>query len=352
MRNSRRRWTGAVLAAMLAALAGLVGFTEGRTSELRYALSIQDNARVGYDLPIQVRHPGMLTVRAEWSGSRVLFFRLERPDGSEMHRTGSSPLRIDMPVEPEHLTGEEPWKLIIRGLAMRGSGEGTLVVRAPQPPEAPDPGSSPSASNGEATEARPPRVVPHGSPPAWSRFVVATEGFRETLARSDAPDACRWQTPLMTFLDDRTDDLLKQSEAPSRSTREALDGIVKTIRRVEGLRSSDDPLLIGPPPEDPDRRTAWLRLRGEEIRTLEAELDDVSSDLARGHAPELEDEAWPLRLMACITACERHFEERVRLGEGRATNLDLANDQWDRVLAAGRTLAALVAVEGDHAGTN
>ena len=39
--------------------------------------------------------------------------------------------------------------------------------------------------------------------------------------------------------------------------------------------------------------------------------------------------------------CQRHFEERVRLGEERATNLDLARSEWDRLLAAAESLAAL-----------
>ena len=64
--------------------------------------------------------------------------------------------------------------------------------------------------------------------------------------------------------------------------------------------------------------------------------------LQRGHAPDLDDEEWPLRLVSCLTACERYFEQRARLGEKRAGNRDLALTQWPRVLSAGQAISSLV----------
>ena len=72
--------------------------------------------------------------------------------------------------------------------------------------------------------------------------------------------------------------------------------------------------------------------------------DDVLGLLRRGHAPELTDEEWPMRLTSCLTACQRHFEQRIRLGEELATNFELTRAQWDRLLAARSALRDLASV--------
>jgi hypothetical protein len=45
-----------------------------------------------------------------------------------------------------------------------------------------------------------------------------------------------------------------------------------------------------------------------------------------------------VRLVSCLTACERYFEERIRLGERQATNREIAIAQWERLLAAAEAL--------------
>ena len=50
----------------------------------------------------------------------------------------------------------------------------------------------------------------------------------------------------------------------------------------------------------------------------------------------------PVRLVSCLTACERYFEQRARLGEERAGNGDIALTQWPRVLSAGEAIGSLV----------
>jgi hypothetical protein len=84
-----------------------------------------------------------------------------------------------------------------------------------------------------------------------------------------------------------------------------------------------------------------MSLRKERLRPLEAELDSLRETVSRGYIPEVAKESWPNRFVACLTACERNFEERVRLGSEEATNRDLAEAQWDRFLAARVALESL-----------
>ena len=126
--------------------------------------------------------------------------------------------------------------------------------------------------------------------------------------------------------------------------------IAASVRLVEELRTSSDPLIAGPPPENPERREIWLAVRRDRIHSLERRLDMTLETLLRGHAPDLEGHDWPLRLVTCLTACERHFEERVRVGEEHAINRDLAWQQWERMLAAAEALQALADLSHATAG--
>jgi hypothetical protein len=117
--------------------------------------------------------------------------------------------------------------------------------------------------------------------------------------------------------------------------------MVQTIDSVEALRTSKDPLVAGPPPSDSTMRNAWVRLRSTRIVPVEDELDQILGMVQRRYSSQLEQEQWPIRFVSCLTACERFFEQRSRLGEKRAENGDLALSQWPRILAASRALAEL-----------
>ncbi len=99
--------------------------------------------------------------------------------------------------------------------------------------------------------------------------------------------------------------------------------------------------MAGPPPDNDSLRPAWIRARRERFQSIETRLDDALLLFQRGHAPDLEDQTWPVRLISCVTACERHFEERGRLGEERASHRQLVADQWSRMLEAAELLETL-----------
>ena len=120
---------------------------------------------------------------------------------------------------------------------------------------------------------------------------------------------------------------------------------MKAVDLVEGLRSSDDPIVAGPAPEEHGLRRAWLAVRRQRILPLEAELDQLSQVLRKGFAPELQSETWPPRFIGCLMACERHFEQRPRLGEDQAANRLLAHGQWSGFLLAAKALRSLLSVQ-------
>ena len=74
----------------------------------------------------------------------------------------------------------------------------------------------------------------------------------------------------------------------------------------------------------------------------------IPAELRRKLVPEAGDTFIIVRgLVGCLTACERYFEQRTRLGEGRVPNGDLAQDQWDGILAAADALDALARAGDD-----
>jgi len=197
------------------------------------------------------------------------------------------------------------------------------------------------------------RPAPAGSPQDWRRFFNASERFRSMLESNDAPaatDNCRWQNPLMRFLAASGDALIDDGALPSAATQRVLAQIAEAIGLVEELRTSTDPLLVGPPPDDPQRKEIWLAVRRDRILSLEAQLDQVLEAIQRGHAPELSEHEWLVRLVTCLTACERHFEERLRLGEDQAINRELVRSQWDRLLTAAQALQALADLQNARTG--
>ena len=254
-------------------------------------------------------------------------------------------------VEVDEATRDTgPWLLSIYALPTRGLAEGRLTIEVPEPaPADPEPAISEAPFERPVEPPAPwarPRGAPSGIAQDLHAVFVSTERFRQFVVVNDAgaPDSCRWQLDLLRYLAEQRDRLTDDGTYPTAATREMLQRIVSAIELVEELRTSRDPVLTGPPPRDKALRETWLRMRRDRLEQIESELDEVLGLLRRGHAPELTDEEWPMRLTSCLTACQRHFEQRIRLGEELATNFELTRAQWDRLLAARNALRDLASV--------
>jgi len=319
-----------------------------RAGVLSYVLEFPERESVAYSVALDVRHAGPISVRATGVGRRTILLRLEPPKGpaGHMQRSGPPPVSLATTVDPA--AGElGEWKLQIRALAGAGPLRVTVQIDLPDPPvssaratPAPSPASEkakPVPTAVWTTELR------RGAPTEHHAYLAAAERFAHaiTVLDADAPgDGCRWQSDLSSYLESRAE-ALQRASYPSRPTREILDRIARAVEAVESLRRSTDPFVAGPPPDDPSLATAWVRARTERLAPLEQELDALLEALRRGYAPELAVSAWPSRLVTCLTACERFFDERLRLGERRATNRELAEAQWPRLVAAADALSAL-----------
>ena len=312
------------------------------------AFEIPDGQEAAYEVPFEVEHPGTLVIDAQWTGSRIISFRVEGPGdpATRVRRTGPSPQRIEIPISEGLGSMATSWKLLIRALASRGEAKATVRVELPDSPEV--------MAQKRAAETPPPPPPPEPEPwtlkseaPAGAvtnlvAFFEAVERYRVGIVRTDGtfnPDPCGWRTDLLRYLANARDQLDIAGSPPSASTLRFLDGLSRAVRHVEELRISKDPLLIGPIPEN--SRRVWSMLHKEQIRPLQRELDALTESLRGGTAPDLEKAAWPPRFVACLTACERHFEDRATAGEEAAVNGDLARAQWGSFLAASSALDAL-----------
>lgn len=316
-----------------------------------YQLELSEGRPLSFEIDLEVRYPGTLVVEANWSGTRVVSLKLEGPNGVVTRRSGPPPQRMELGVEPATDGQAEAWRLSIHALPSRERAEGTLTIELPDAPEVrlqqdlaalPPPPPPP-----EPDPWTLPRPAPEGLSAPHARLFDSVERFRSLVVQQGEPrpDACRWQQDLLRYLSELRDGSTVESE-PGRGlvpepTRRMLGRIAEAVRRIGQLQTSNDPLLAGPVPEEPDRRRAWRMLREQRIGVLEEELDRLSGSIRRGHAPELQKEPWTLRLVGCLTACERHFEARVRVGEDQAINRDLALEQWPAILAAARALDAV-----------
>lgn len=336
----------------LAALAFLAFAAPAGAQSFEYAFALESGRSVAYDMEIEAVHPGPLRVEASWPGTRVVSFRLEPVGGGPGDgavRSGRSPLVLEARVDRASEEAPSRWTLTIRGVPAREAAGGTLRVHlpypAPEPVTVPVSAPAPVASGGPAAGTTPATPIPAGAPPAWRAFSARTDAFGAAIRGAAGPDSCRWQDDFHAFLESRRAALFSGAGDPDDESLRALGALRGMIDRVEELRTSSDPVLAGPPPDDPRRRLAWDRVRETRMNRMEEELDGLRRTLDRARAAWLAGEEWPLRLVGCLTACQRHFDERVLRGPGGAINYDLARAQWDRILDAGLALESLLELE-------
>ncbi len=321
-----------------------------RAETLQYTIRIPDRQRVAYEIALPVRNPGPLSVDASWTGGRILAFRLESGPGAALRvrRSGPSPQRIEAEVGATAAASGAVWALSIHGLPAAGEGEGVLTIRLPDPPEevvrreeAMRPPPPPPPAPDPWTLAR---EAPPGAAPDRVLLFERVEEFRALVVRSDGrmiPDPCRWNEDVLRYLAHWRDRSAAGIGIPAVSTSRFFRRLAEAARRIEALRTSKDPILAGPPPDESGRRRAWQTLREQPMRELERELDQLLEMVRNGFAPELEGLEWPTRLVSCMMACERYFDERVTLGESGALNAGIAKSQWPAALAAARALETL-----------
>ncbi len=341
---------------LVVAVACLLAAGGGAHAEqLLYSLDIPDGQAVTFEVPFWIEYPGEISVRAEWSGNRPLAFRIEPPghDGVAARRSGPSPILLRMDVRPNQLR-QGPWTLRIHALPLSGAGEGRLTINVPDR-ESIAAGESASKSmfppepEPEIEEWQEPRDAGGELNAEQKRLVRSTESFRKLLvdSKNRAPDTCRWQDDLLRWLAAQRDLAIDEDHGPDPATGKLMTRMANVIRTVDEVRTSEDPVLIGPAPTDRAQRIGWERLRNKRLRPVERSLDELMTAVQRDHAPELEGEQWPLRMVSCLTATERYFDERWVSGADRAPNRDLAEAQWRPLNHAAAALEALAALAAE-----
>ena len=325
------------------------GLNLARATSWDYTISVPDGREATFELPFPVEYAGSVTIDASWIGPRLLFFGVEGPGRAVLaRRSGPSPQRLDLTTDAASLRGGAGWKLTIKALPARGEASGRLRVTVPDAPEV--------VARREAELHPPPPPPP--PPPAWTlakaaprgatvevaRVYEAVEAFRAAvLDATDGPaDSCTWQIEFLKYAVASRDRMGDHGTAPDVPTLRYFGRLADSIRSVDLLRTGTSSVIAGPVPANRDNRRDWLIARNEIVRPIERSLDELTELLRGGHAPALEDESWLPRFTACLTACERFYDERVRFGGGAsAPNQELAAAQWDRILAADRVFASL-----------
>jgi len=198
-----------------------------------------------------------------------------------------------------------------------------------------------------------PFILP-ATPPARAGSDLAgiyrdIEQLRSWIVEGDSAgvrgDACGWHLDLLGYLADVRDGMADGARPLTEDTRRFLMQVADAIAQVDALSDPLDPVLAGPPPEDPERKRAWMVIRRTRMRPVERELDELLQSLRRDYVPQLQGESWPARFVGCLTACQRHFEQRGRLGE-RAVGEQLTRDEWAGFLAARLALQAVAQFGG------
>jgi hypothetical protein len=169
------------------------------------------------------------------------------------------------------------------------------------------------------------------------RVFEAVEAYRASVLAKDArPDDCKWQTDFLIYATTVRDRLAAGGPAPDVAALRYFERVAAAIGEVERMRTSKDPAIAGPRPAGSNERRIWMMERNEKIRPLERSLDELGELLRGGHAPSLKSAAWLPRLNACLMACERYFDEKVRADEPPSG--ELAAAEWPRILAAAAVL--------------
>ena len=315
---------------------------------VEYLLDLPANRMISYTLPLDVREPGQLVVEAEWPFERVLTLRIQPPEGNAVRRSGPSPQRVAVDVPAELVGGDEPWVLSVRGLPSRNAGEGRLRVFLPRAPQAvPRPTAALPVEEPESEPWKQPRKLPTKARSDQRALYESVESFRALVVDGESrPDSCRWQSDFLRFAARARDAHIESGTIPGDDSKRMYRRIVEAIVEVERLRVSDDPLMQPPPGATGRQLQAWQMVFERRLDPLRASLDDLLHDLADGRAPDLEGERWPRGYVGCLVACERFFEERRLDGPAASTNRRLAEDQWERIVAAGRVIEALSRLGG------
>jgi hypothetical protein len=308
-----------------------------------YAIEMPNRVPIKYRVELPLQHAGELLIEATWEGRRTVALRLDPPEGRPLRRAGPSPQALRVDVDAASVEGS--WTLTVQSMATTGSGHGTLRITLPEAaptPTADSPAGSDAAAAGETW--RQPPTYPRDLQLNDRRLYDTIERFRSIVVYDSGgspPDACRWHDDLLKYLTEQRDLTVGGRITPVETSQRLLQDLAESIDRVEEFRTSTDSVISGPPPEDRDLRAAWIRVRRDRLQELEGQLDELLGSVHRGHAPELEKLAWPARMVSCLIACQRHFEERVRVGERNAINWELAQTQWDVLLSAGEALRNL-----------
>lgn len=336
--------------AFLACAAALLACRAARAETWTYSMSVPDGMPATFQTPFNVPYAGTVLVEAQWTGGRLLFFGVDAPGhASYTHRSGPSPQKLVLDARDPALVGTQGWKVTIKALPARGEAAGTIKITVPDSPAVvakreaelhppPPPPPPPPAWTLPAT-------VPAGASPELTALFAAVEAYRAAILSSTdtTSDACQWQLDFLVFVTAARDRLASEGAPPDLPALRYFARLADAIAQVEPLRTSRDPILAGPLPTDPDERRAWLMVRLERVRPIERSLDELHELLRGGHAPSLESEIWLPRLNACLSSCERFFEEKVRLGRDDVPNRELALAQWSRLRAAEGVFRAFAA---------
>lgn len=344
----RRAWL-----VTLAGTASLVS-TAVAANVTRYSFEVPDRLDAAYEVPLEVQYPGRIVMEAEWGGGRILSFRLEGAGSPPVRllRSGPSPQRIEAGIAEGSPSIGAPWRLLIRALPGRGASQVSLSIDLPEPPSRRGP--APAAQvQAEPKVAEPPaeawaRPAPAKAEeiPALAPLVRSIERFRAAVVGASGEftsDPCSWHSDFLRRVAAVRDALAAGASAPTGADASCMGRLAKSVRRVDEFRTSADPVLTGPVPADARERIIWRARRGDLVRPLESDLDTLLAESRKTACPLIQDDVWPSRFAACLVACERYFEERVRTGE-EAANADLARTEWDRYLEAAEILEDLTSL--------